>query len=180
MPLPGKRWFHLTLGTYGSWLPGDPSGFRSRSHRLHSGGDHRCPPPRGEHAGLHRHATRLAGPAIVLSQASRQRIGESIVHQAGQLQHRLIAVAVDTGHVHLLIELPTDRVKHEAGRLKRFASFACRDLVESRVWARGCGIKPIADRRHHEATHAYILRHATHEAWVWKWSDSGHQDQAHT
>ncbi|HEX3314753.1 MAG TPA: hypothetical protein VHR72_07680 [Gemmataceae bacterium] len=31
------------LSTYGSWLPGNPRGFRSRKHRIHSSGDYKNP-----------------------------------------------------------------------------------------------------------------------------------------
>ncbi len=54
MPTPGKCWWHNILSTHGSWLPGNPRGFRSRNHRIHSSGDYKNPPPLGEHAGLHR------------------------------------------------------------------------------------------------------------------------------
>jgi len=47
MSAPWNRWFHCIGGTYGSWLPGDPRGFRTRHHREHVEGDYRNPPPAG-------------------------------------------------------------------------------------------------------------------------------------
>ena len=47
------RWFHVILGTYGSWLPGDPRGFRTRHHRDHVDGDYKSPPPPGIYEHFH-------------------------------------------------------------------------------------------------------------------------------
>ena len=44
--------------TYGTWLPGDPKGFRTRHHREHIEGDYRNPPPKGIYEGLHECAKR--------------------------------------------------------------------------------------------------------------------------
>lgn len=54
-----ERWFHIMWSTYGVWLHGDPRGFRDRFHRIHSSGDYKHPPPKGEHAGLHRYMARI-------------------------------------------------------------------------------------------------------------------------
>ncbi len=59
--------YHVTWSTYGSWLPGDPRGFRTRGHRLHVDGDYRNPPPKGKYTGLHAHAkSSLVKPAVVI------------------------------------------------------------------------------------------------------------------
>ena len=34
-----RGWYHVTGGTYGSWLPGDPRGWRARGRREHVDGD---------------------------------------------------------------------------------------------------------------------------------------------
>ncbi len=51
-----RKWFHITFSTYGTWLPGDPRGFRAWKHKLHSSGDYKSRPPQGEHAALQRYA----------------------------------------------------------------------------------------------------------------------------
>ena len=43
----GGKWFHFMTSTYGSWLYGDPRGFRTRHHREHVDGDYKNPPPLG-------------------------------------------------------------------------------------------------------------------------------------
>src|SRR5438552_12784270 len=46
---PWDHWYHLTAHTYGSWLRGDPRGWRSRHHREHVDGDYKHPPPEGRY-----------------------------------------------------------------------------------------------------------------------------------
>src|SRR3954468_9029001 len=41
---PWNNWYHCMGNTYGTWLPGDPRGFRTRLHREHVEGDYRNPP----------------------------------------------------------------------------------------------------------------------------------------
>src|SRR4051812_22286516 len=41
-------WLHVSGSTYGTWLRGDPRGWRSRRHREHCEGDYKNPPPKGE------------------------------------------------------------------------------------------------------------------------------------
>ena len=72
------HWYHLILSTYGSWLPGDPRGFRTRHHRFHVEGDYKDPPPPGRYEKMHKqsqHSLRFA-PVVpprgsVLGQAAR-------------------------------------------------------------------------------------------------------------
>jgi REP element-mobilizing transposase RayT len=171
MPLPGKRWFHITFGTHGAWLPGDPRGFRAKGHRLHSSGDHRHPPPAGEHHQLHTYSERLASDAVRLPQHLLPVIGQAILSQAEQQNHRINAISVAPMHVHLLTELRRDGTAAEIGRIKRRASWAVRHELPGRVWAKGCGIKPVRDKAHMVNTYRYILTHAGQGAWVWSIQD---------
>ena len=42
-------WYHVNGNTYGTWLPGDERGWRSRHHKVHVNGDYKNPPPPGAH-----------------------------------------------------------------------------------------------------------------------------------
>ena len=170
MPTPGKKWFHVTLGTYASWLPGDPRGFRSRDHRLHSSGDHRNPPPPGEHAGLHRYAKKISGPTTVLPASLRPIIGRKLRDHALKLEHQVLAVCVGAKHAHLQVELPMDdgAADHEIGRCKQAAALAVRDtLAGKKLWAGKAGFKPITDKPHQKNVRGYIRKHTDEWAWVW-------------
>ncbi|MEM9414567.1 MAG: hypothetical protein AAGA29_03695 [Planctomycetota bacterium] len=182
MPHPGKRWYHVTIGTYNSWLPGDPRGFRSHDHRIHSSGDHKHPPPAGEHAGLHAHAKTHSGPTVVLPDVLRSTVCGKLVTSLQSRSHRVLIACVGGMHVHLLAELPGDagEAKIAVGVAKKSASQAVTAQLAGRVWARGCGLKPIRDASHQHNTFRYIERHAEEGAAVWTFrSEQGNgEDEA--
>src|SRR5436189_277231 len=108
MPQPGLRWWHVIINTRSSWLHGDPRGFRSRNHRIHSSGDYKTPPPPGEHAGLLRYHQKRAAARITIPSAMRQRIGEEIIAFLTDRGYRVLVVSVSGEHVHILVELPAE------------------------------------------------------------------------
>lgn len=169
MPQPGKRWFHVTIGTHRSWLPGDPRGFRDHGHRIHSSGDYRHRPPAGEHAGLLRYSQAEGGPPTRIPGPLQREVGERLRDYLLRLGHRVLAVAVSSRHVHVLVELPAGgRVAdRELGRAKQSVALAVRKKGLVRLWAKRAGFKPIADADHQRATLDYIARHRGEGAWVW-------------
>ena len=173
MPTPGKRWYHATFSTLNSWLPGDPRGFRSKHHRIHSSGDHRHPPPKGEHAGLHAYAKSIAAQPILLATTLRPIVGKAVHQSLDKHRVQTLAIAVGAMHVHLLVELPIDLQQAKAiiGYAKLSASMRIKSSLPGRVWARGCKPKPIRDEKHHRNTFNYILRHVNEGAWVWSFRD---------
>jgi REP element-mobilizing transposase RayT len=173
MPLPGKRWYHVTFSTYNSWLPGDPRGFRSKHHRIHSSGDHRNPPPKGEHAGLHAHAKAISGRPVILETAQRITVGKAVVQNLLKHGHDILVISVSAMHVHTLAQLSEDlqQAKDAVGFAKLSASIRIKDDVPGQVWARGCKPKPIRDEIHHRNTFGYICRHLDEGAWVWTFRD---------
>jgi len=169
MPSPGLIWRHITFCTHRAWLPGDPRGFRSRDHRIHSSGDYKHRPPANEHAGLHRwHQQRGASP-VVLNPTERAIACEVFARFAGN--DRLLVISVSGLHVHMLAQLSTDPAEARAtvGDWKREASCALRDELPGKLWATGCGLKPIKDRSHHRRTFKYICDHIDEGAVVWRY-----------
>ncbi|MEM9415587.1 MAG: hypothetical protein AAGA29_08950 [Planctomycetota bacterium] len=169
MPLPGKSWYHLVLHTHGSWLHGDPRGFRTRKHRIHSSGDYKNPPPRGEHAKLHAYQQQRSSTAVHIPHALHATVGKAILGKANKLQHRSAALSVGPTHAHLLIELPADyeAAKRITGQLKQAASHAVRDTLPGKVWAAGGKPIEVNDASHHRRVYVYILRHHTEGDWTW-------------
>jgi len=49
---PWNNWYHVTIHTYGSWLRGDPRGWRSRHHKDHVNGDYKNLPEKGKYDAL--------------------------------------------------------------------------------------------------------------------------------
>src|SRR5437868_3666075 len=56
---PWNNWYHVMCHTYGTWLPGDPRGFRTRHHREHCDGDYKNPPKPGQWEQRHAQAKSL-------------------------------------------------------------------------------------------------------------------------
>ncbi len=70
-------------------------------------------------------------------------------------------------HVHMLVKLPRQDVAAIIGKIKRCGSLSVTQTMPGRLWAKGCGIKPIKDKTHQINTFNYILRHREQGAWVW-------------
>ena len=171
MSYPTKRCYHVTLGTKNSWLPGDPRGFRSRNHKVHSSGDHRSPPPPGEHAGLYRYSQQTSGKPIILPLQEREKVACQIVASLDRHNCPLLVISVGGMHVHLLVELPNDRreVKRLLGIAKKSAAQV--SSINGGLWAKGCGLKPIRDEAHHRNAFQYIKDHEKEGAFVWTFRD---------
>ncbi len=168
--LPGKAWFHVTIGTYASWLSGDARGFRERDHRIHSSGDHRHRPPEGEHAGLHRYAQSISGTTTIIPRELRPIIGRKVVSHLQKLGHRVLVVSVGGMHVHAHVELPLawGAADHELGRVKQAAALLVRGKLDAKkLWTEKCGVKPIKNAGHQHRTYGYIRGHMDEGAWVW-------------
>ena len=89
---PWNDWYHVTVSTYGAWLPGDPRGWRSRHHREHVDGDYQYPPPPGKYDTLHRAATKsMKRQPIVLPAEIRATVMKTL---RDALQHYGVTIAV--------------------------------------------------------------------------------------
>jgi hypothetical protein len=171
MPQSGTRWRHVTLGTHNSWLPGDPRGFRSYRHKVHSGGDYKNPPPPGEHAGLYAFSQSISGQPVVIPEEYRSVVGKKILKKLKEAGYQTLAIAVAGMHVHIQVELPDNlaMIRQIMGNCKRAASHAIRDVLPGQVWARDGGYKPINDKQHHGNVFHYIL--GQEDAWIWSFKD---------
>ena len=171
MPLPGKRWRHVTISTYGSWLPGDSRGWRSKKHRKHSSGDYKSPPPRDEHAGLHEYSKSISRRTVVIPAQLRPLVGRKMLHKLIALDHRILAMSVAGMHVHVLVELPSDlkAARKEIGLCKSASSHAIRKKLPGRVWARDGDFEPVDSSQHQQRVYRYILNQKG--AWIWCYRD---------
>ena len=135
-------WYHAILTTYGTWLHGDPRGFRTRHHREHIEGDYKQPPPPGTYDKLAAYSKAiLKHPPVTLDDATRGIVAEAIVGYLARDGARLAALAVADTHVHLLAVLAADQHRKRLGDVKRHVWFVLRERGESRrIWARASSI----------------------------------------
>ena len=179
---PWNNWFHCTGSTYGTWLPGDPRGWRSRKHRQHVDGDYKDPPAPGTYEELLARSKRLmkrrpvflTPPARVV--ACREMVQSLLHHEV-----ELIDLSVGAIHWHLLARFTSLGHCADAEALKRTArrmvGLAKKDssrvlgasglVPPGGVWATRGGIHPIHDRGHQIRVVGYIREHADDGATVW-------------
>jgi hypothetical protein len=150
MPPSGTCWWHLILTARGQWLPGDPRGFRSRRHRLHSSGDYQHRPPTPEHAPLHRYHRDRSGNAVQFPDPIRVDLGRAILIKIRKLNIHCLCLAVGPSHTHLLLRATHDydHLKKLSGQLKQAASHTVRTQMPGRLWADGGKPIRVKDRQH--------------------------------
>lgn len=168
-----RRWFHITTHTYGSWLYGDPRGFRTRHHREHVEGDYKNPPPAGAYDSAFARSKRLLKqPPVIIPPVWRPVIGAALRDRFRELGAELIAISVSGSHVHVQGRLPDSSPRTWTGLAKLHAWHVARDRGwVGRLWAKRSRAEPIADRRHQVNIFHYIVRHRTAGAWVWSFRD---------
>jgi hypothetical protein len=171
MPRAWNDWYHCTTHTYGSWLRGSDLGYRERHHRKHVEGDWKNPPPAGMYAHIKRRSQALMSRRPVrLSYADQQLVLEGVVSSCEKDGIRLIALAIDYCHLHVLFSCSEHNPRHWLGRAKGRVARQLLDAgrVEGRVWGKRCGVHPIQDRKHQVSVFRYILRHEERGAKVWR------------
>src|SRR5204862_5246205 len=79
---PWNDWYHVTNHVYGSWLRGDPRGWRSRHHREHVDGDYKNPPPKGKYDALLEYSKSLMKrDPVKINRDLRQFVLDAIVEK---------------------------------------------------------------------------------------------------
>ena len=70
---PWNNWVHCCGSTYGTWVRGDPRGWRARHHREHVDGDYKNPPPPGKYKHEQARSKKLLKrQRVVLTPAQRE------------------------------------------------------------------------------------------------------------
>lgn len=166
-------WYHVQSNTYGTWLPGDPRGWREKRHRRHVAGDYRNPPPAGSGDAIHRRArSLLKKPPVRLEVVQRETVGRALIEMLVRQSIEVLVLSMDSVHLHLLARFPDRRVRPRVGRGKKHAYFRLHEEgFVGKLWERGCHVVPIKDRKHQVNVFHYIRRHASHGAWVWTFRD---------
>jgi hypothetical protein len=169
---PWRNWYHCVGNTYGTWLPGDPRGWRSRKHRYHCEGDYKCPPPPGVYEGMHQQSReRMKRDAILLNDDAKRIACDAFARKLLQKDIPISAVAITSRGYHIVGQFADRNPRHWIGLAKKHSSFI---LVEAGLAQRG-GVwgarglcKPINDEKHWRNATQYVLDHIQQGAAVWK------------
>ena len=164
-----RGWYHVTGNTYGTWLRGDPRGWRARWHREHVEGDYKDPPARGTFEGLYDRSKRSMKRSPIRLAVDQRRIGgQALVEKLLELEVELLDLSLNDVHYHLLARFPDKRIRWWVGLAKKHASWALSaDGLKGTVWGRKCHPTPIGDREHQLNVFDYIKDHVKQGAWVW-------------
>lgn len=189
-------WYHCMSSTYGTWLPGDPRGFRTRKHREHVQGDYKTPPPQGKYDERHARSKRLLKrePVFLTPPARRACVEAMICTWVEIHQIEVLALSVSATHMHVLArfgQAPQNTVQKptptRGGRRERDPARYFMALAKERsskalaakglappggVWAKRGKIVPISDRSHQLNAYRYILDHQDEGAAVWSFKKS--------
>jgi hypothetical protein len=184
-----NNWFHCTGSTYGTWLRGDPRGWRARHHCEHVDGDYRNPPPQGTHDDLHAKSQRLLKrERVVLSAPLREMacrlIGKSLQSDGVEL----IDLCVGSKHWHVLARFrPIDSARDPKreprvliGRAKGRSAHEMSKaglVTPGGVWAVRCKCMPVRDRAHQVNVARYIREHVRQGAAVWSMLPENRKDK---
>lgn len=162
-------WYHVTVGTYGTWLPGDERGWRARHHRQHVDGDYKNPPAEGAYDRLRASSqSRLKSAPVVLTPDHRRVIGQAMVEGLARQNVEALCLSMGGEHCHLLARLDYSEIRKIVGRAKLHAYHAVSAEVDRRrIWAKRSRALAITDRQHQKNVYNYILKHREDGAWVW-------------
>jgi REP element-mobilizing transposase RayT len=162
-------WRFVTVNTHNSWHHGDPNGFRSRAHRIHSSGDYRNPPPPGEHAALLAYRLKQSGPCITIAAHLRERVGQAFIQQLSEQRHLVWAVSVSSDHLHAVVALPEGlkEIRTIIGHAKRKASRAVKAEMPGTVWSANGDFRRINDQAHLENCTGYVVFEQGGDSWTW-------------
>ena len=168
-----RKWFHVTFSTYGTWLPGDPRGYRTWRHREHVEGDYRTPPKPDIHARtLLRSRQYMKRAAVRLNGDQRRCAGEALLEMLLRQDAQVVALAVGAEHVHVVAKLPDANARLVVGRAKKHAAHILRGIGwVGGAWAKRCRTLPIRDRAHQLNAIEYVKRHRGEGAWAWTWGE---------
>lgn len=167
---PTTFWYHVTSHTYGSWLYGDPRGFRTRHHREHVEGDYKNPPPKGKYDDkFQRSKDSLKRSKVILTPDWRRVVGVAVLDKLLRLSAEVLTISVSATHLHAQVKLHPADPRDWMGLAKKHAWHEARARGwQTQLWAKRGKAERVRDKAHQRNTFNYIVKHAEKEgAWVW-------------
>ncbi len=167
-------WF-VTWTTYGSWLPGDPRGFRTFR------GKEYVPPPEryakdgepvydaNQYAQRYAKAKEQVPDEVRLTPAEQKLVCDAVVAQLEELRIPTHIIAVGPIHIHLIARFGTHLIRPTVGRLKSFATRALPNPgCRKRVWTKNCHMQSLNDDAALANATKYVGDHLDEGAIIWE------------
>ena len=136
-------YYHTTAHTYGTWLRGDPRGWRARHHREHVEGDYRKPPPEGKYDALHEYAKSLMkrDPVKIDDAPICKFILERLFERFQQFNIPVPIACFDGIHAHALMQCRDHNPRIVMGIAKQYATAQLKRRWNAYVEARDALLK---------------------------------------
>jgi hypothetical protein len=167
-------WWLITWTTYGTWLPGDPRGFRTWRAQQYV-----APPARYAANGEPTYSARQfralhqknldACQPTVLNGRWQQIVLESLRSELDTIAVDSAIVAIAPTHVHWLARFGPLGIRPIVARLKAAATRALHGngMDANRVWAKGCSMKSLRGQNAFDNAFAYVERHRSEGAVIY-------------
>jgi hypothetical protein len=165
-------WYHCMGNTYGTWLPGDRRGFRTRWHREHVEGDYKNPPPAGKYKKRYERAKKSMKrePVYLTDRSSRMSACTEMIASLRRHNIEVIALSADRVHFHLLARFPAHNPRKFVGIAKKDSSRLLTDsgvFEPGGIWAKKSECVPVKNRGHQLKAAKYVVDHYKKGAIVW-------------
>ena len=175
---PWDHWYHLTAHTYGTWLRGDPRGWRARNHREHVDGDYKHRPLPGKYEALLDYSKSLMKrDPVRIQREYLQFVLDMVVQRLLSRDNEVEIASQDPIHFHGLVRCYKNNPRIELGIAKQYATaqlkahgfaMGLRLAVGEGIWGPGSHPEPITCERHFFKTRDYIHDHADRGAVLWE------------
>ncbi len=117
----------ITWTTYGTWLQGDERGY-ARKGKVYSGSEGLSASNR----------FTMSRDAVILKPPQRKMAHQAIMREAFQQNHRILALAVQHNHVHIVFEFNAIPISRIVAQYKTAARIALKETgLTGRVWTKG-------------------------------------------
>src|SRR5689334_3448394 len=157
--------------TYGTWLPGDPRGFRTERERRHVEGDYRNPPPRGQYEALHRSMREsMNRDPVHLSVPLRAMARDEFLQSFATWHIEVASISVGKIHFHVLARFPNHDPRRYVGLAKKESAANLRRSGQvgwGGLWGEKSECIPIRGDAHLWKAFGYILDHKQQGSAVW-------------
>jgi len=141
--------YMVTWTTYGTWLQGEDKGYVKNGKVL------------GESRNLRKsNIERLSQKAVRLGAREKRVVREAILEKARQVGQRILAIAVHSNHVHIVLDYDERGVERLVSRYKNAAYFALRkNGFVGRLWTRGYDKRYCFEEKALQDRIDYVQRH---------------------
>jgi len=175
-----NAWYHVMCNTYGTWLRGDPRGWRERHHRRHVEGDYKHPPGPGTWEATFAYSKSLMPrPPVALNENLAGIAIHAIVDCLLNDHVQVMVAALDDHHLHLVGKFPDHQPRVRLGWAKLAATRSVKSWLENHpqpdlelatgegLWGKRSAIRPIKGRAHQLRAIDYVADHEDEGATVW-------------